>query len=427
MINRDFSGDSIFFAELDDDYQELAGLSEAELQSRLVCYYLIAPRIILHPAYIWQSQAAHRLLASTGKELLRPPYTDLELGLHDGIDSYMHQRISQLRRAGVPVTRELTSYEAHGDELFSEAKTMNLRFGPARRRDVPSQRRDHYFRGQIGADLNELSLNNSSLAQHLKTVSVGQDGALEETKLGARLKDFIDSADLVSVDTFLAELAQQGQGQLAHDPRIRKRLLALYYRTYSDRDTMIPGTRKLMPGSVVNCYDSEVFWASTQAIFGLGFARFANPDNDETLRALRDIRESSDWVVFQAAYFGTLNAVERSLQNQPESMIAKLSELHPGTSRAYVLQSLWEGRKISLLNAALSALGTIGIAFQTPLATVVSIAALGGAVLSGKSLREAMKKFAAEYQSLEMVKVRATVQLHVDRTLRSITEYRELS
>jgi hypothetical protein len=48
---------------------------------RLVCYYLLAPTIILHPAYIWQSEETHTLVNTAGRELFRPPFTELELGL----------------------------------------------------------------------------------------------------------------------------------------------------------------------------------------------------------------------------------------------------------------------------------------------------------------------------------------------------------
>lgn len=414
-------GESVFFAELDDDYQELTQLDDRGLLSKLTCYYLIAPRIILHPAYIWQSGSTHSMLHRAGRELLRPPFTELELGLHENVESYMAERIEQLRRPRQR-TRELVSYEKHGSDLLLQAREMSIRFGDARRREVAAHRRDRHFRDILYGDLSELSLDATSLAEHLRTVAISPEGSLEETTLGEALKDFVYSrGELVSVDTFLKEIRDEGAPELASDVAVRKRLLALYYRTYCDRDTMIPGTRKLVPGSVVNPYDAEVFWAAMSAIFGDGFVRLSQSDDDASLRALREIRETADWERFVFAYFQTMESVDRAVRDQPDAVVSKLQTLHPGTTRTYVLKHLWDQKKLVISGAAFSSLGALGFTLSTPAGITATSAGALGLAVSGKSLRDEIRRFTDIYRSLDMVKVRETVRVHVDRAVRELS------
>ena len=416
----DIKGDAVFFAELDDDYQDVTSLSSAELLGRLTCYFLIAPRIVLHPAYVWQSEESHSLLGSAGRELLRPPFTELELGAYDSVEDYMAQRIDQLRSPSV-VTRELRSYEQHGDELLAEARNLSVRFDASARRQVPTHRRDRNFRSLLYKDLDRASFDSATLAQLLKTFSVTTHGNLTETRLGETLKDFVWSrAELVSVDTFLKEIDDQGFPEMARDATIRKRLLALYYETYCDSDTMIPGTRKLQPGTLVNPYDADVFWAAMGAIFGDKFASLSQANDPSALRALRDIRETADWASFTSMYFDTLSTVDRAVRDQPEAVVGKLKRLHPGSSRQYVLRQLWESRKLTLAGAAFAALGMPGFTLASPIGIGVSVAGGLGVAVSGASVTVDIQRFLERYRTQDLVKVRETIELHVNRAIRDM-------
>src|SRR6266702_4744338 len=206
----DLMGDAVFFAELDDDYQEATALTSTQLLSRLTCYFLIAPRIVIHPAYVWQSRDSHSLIAKAGKELLRPPFTELELGAYDSVEDYMAQRLTQLRQPST-VTRELRSYESHGDRLYDEARDLTVRFDAAARRQVSFHRRDKHFRDLLYSDLDRASFDNTTLAQILKTFEVSAGGTMTETWLGEALKEFVwDRGELISVDTFLKEIDNRG-------------------------------------------------------------------------------------------------------------------------------------------------------------------------------------------------------------------------
>jgi len=158
----EIGGKAVFLGELDDDFQQLHGLDDPALSRRLVCYYLLAPHIVLHPAYIWQSPLTHHLVFGQMKELLRPPFTRVELGRYPSVNDYMDQRVSKVRRPNDP-TRELRAYESHGDNLLEEARNLTIRFDVTRLHEVEATLRDQRFRGLVIGDVGATDFNEQTL------------------------------------------------------------------------------------------------------------------------------------------------------------------------------------------------------------------------------------------------------------------------
>ncbi|HEX3779021.1 MAG TPA: hypothetical protein VHX38_05100, partial [Pseudonocardiaceae bacterium] len=391
-------GKAIFFAELDDDYQELRSLSRDALLQRTVCYFLLAPSLVVHPAYIWQSKESHHLIHSSAQELLRPPFTQLELGQHDSIDEYMVKRIERLRRSGQS-TRELREYETYGSALVAEAKNLSIRFNTAVSRNVSSNKRDLRFRDLLSRDLGATDLDQTSLAAQLGAIVPGKGGGGEGLQLAESMREFVRQNELVSVDTVLASIYNQGFPDIEKSNTLRSRLLSLYYKTYADKDedTLIPATSKLYLGTVVNPYDDEVFWGVMTQLFGPACLALAAPSGPSMLHVVRAIRESSEWVSFTELYFDTLGAVDQALWSQPDKLVSEVVERgDPGKTRQYVLRKLWQRRKVDLAGAAFGSVALPASAFDTSVAAISAVAGLASLGAVGLSLIHNVHRFIEE-------------------------------
>ena len=86
---------------------------------------LLQKRVVLHPAYLWQSHATHELITlGDEEELIAPGSVDVVLGNSSSISDYMHERMSKLQ--GAPdgqllLETELQQYLQYGDALRDEA------------------------------------------------------------------------------------------------------------------------------------------------------------------------------------------------------------------------------------------------------------------------------------------------------------------
>ena len=411
-------GKGIFFAELDDDYQELRRLSGDELLERTVCYFLLAPSLIIHPAYIWQSAMAHGLLHGGARELLRPPFVQLELGNHESILDYMGSRMDRLRSPSQP-TRELRAYEAHGMRLFEEARRLDIRFSTASSRNVSASWRDKRFRELLLRDLGATDLDRISLAAQFSQMRSSYGETDKARQLSGLMQRFIRSANLVSVDTFLRRIYDEGFISLESNPSLRSRLLALYYQTYVDDETVIPSTSKLLSGQVVNAYDSEMFWGVMTRLFGHDCRVLAKPTAPELVHAIRSIRDSPDWSAFVSVYFETLSVIDDTLWTQPEEVIRRFDRADPGRSQIFVLRNLWQSRKLDLAAAAFGAIAVAASAVALDAAvgimgTAAGLISLGTASVS---LLTNVRRFTEQYRNQDVVRLKATIKAQVDRAL----------
>jgi hypothetical protein len=240
-------------------------------------------------------------------------------------------------------------------------------------------------------------------------------------ELAERMQRFVRTAGLVSIDTFIARLITYGFNELAASHELRRRLLALYYETYTDERTVIPATSKLLFGQVVNPYDSEVFWKVIARLFGPNCTALASSQDSEVINAIRNIKESSDWPAFVAMYFDTLQTVDDTLWAQPDQVIRTFDSIKPERSSMFILKKLWQRRRIELSSAAF---GAIALSAATSFNTVgeigASVAGIAGSGFGAVTLLKAIRAFMGEYRSVDIVRVKGTVKEHVDRALSDI-------
>lgn len=408
----------VFFAELDDDFQQLQQLSEAELLKRATCYFLLAPSLIVHPAYIWQSAMTHRLIHTTAPDLIRPPAAQLELGKHSNIAEYMGTRIDKLVKPKNP-TRELREYEKHGQVLHDEARLLDGRFKTAPSRDIMSASlRDQRFRKLLKEDLDRTSdFDQVSLASRLKPYNIIPREIDGRQNLLDIMLDFVDEADLVSVDTFLRKIYDEGFPGLEADPSLRRRLLGLYYETYADAQTIIPATSKLLPGQVVNRYDADVFWGVMVNLFGPACRLLADPSDPAASHAIRGIHDSTDWSNFKAIYFDTLGAIDETLWEMPQQVIDRFTINIPSKTRMFVLKKLWQSRKRDLAVIAFGAIGSSTTAFSTLPGDVAAGAGFAALGLGAAGITINIRAFIDNYRRQPMARIRQTIKHHVERAV----------
>lgn len=411
-------GRTVFLSELDDDFQDVVGLTQRALARRIVCYYLLAPHVVLHPAYVWQSDKSHDMVHRIGKEILRPPFTRLELGLHPSIQDYMGERIRQLRVPGYS-TRELRSYESYSD-LDREAKDLSVRFDTAEKQKVSTYDRDAEFKRRLSVDAGNLSSDGDTLGELLGTVRLGRDG-VEATTFGDALQRFVAKSELVSVDSVLREIADRGKPELAASPLVQKRILGLYYGTYTDEGIVIPGTNKLAIGSVIDPYDSDLFWQAASDLFGSSFLALSDPSQGGVGVALRGLREDSYWVEFVASYLNIIATADDAIQRQPEEVLARLRSLNPGRSRNYILQRLWYEHKwplASLMFGLITAPAATGaLIVGSGSAQTLGAATLAGVAVAGRDIRSKVRYLASQFQEIDGVRLRNRVHEHVTSVL----------
>lgn len=414
--NQDNKG--IFFAELDDDFQSLQGLSEAELLKRATGYFLLAPSLIVHPAYIWQSSMTHRLVHVSAPELVRPPFAQLELGKHSTITEYMGTRIDKLTAPKYP-TRELREYDRHGQQLRDDALNLDVRFKTAPSRDIMSASlRDARFRKLLKQDLEKAEdFDRVSLASRLKPVYLAPRETDERQSLLEIMIDFVETGELVSVDTFLRRIYDEGFTELEADRDLRTRLLGLYYETYADEQTIIPATSKLLPGQVVNKYDTDVFWGVMVRLFGTNCRLLADPTNPASTAAIRAIHDSTDWSDFVSIYFDTLATVDQALWEMPQQVIDKFSVSAPPKTRIFVLKKLWQTRKRDLSGIAFGAIASSTAAFQTLPTDIASTAGLAALGVGAASIVVSIRRFLDSYKRQSLVRIRETIRHHVERAV----------
>lgn len=412
------SNQGVFFAELDDDFQSIQGLSEAELLKRATCYFLLAPSVIVHPAYVWQSPMTHRLVHARAPELLRPPFVELELGKHSSIADYMGTRIDKLAAPKYP-TRELREYDQHGERLLEEAAQLDIRFRLASSREImSSSQRDARFRKLLKEDLDRsVDFDQVSLASRLKPFRLTARKEGERQSLLDVMLDFVEDGDLVSVDTFLRRIYDEGFPDLEGDVNLRRRLLGLYYETYADEQTIIPGTSKLLPGQVVNVYDADVFWGVMVRLFGTNCRLLADSSDPAAADALRSIHDSADWRNFRSIYFDTLATIDETLWEVPQRVIDRFAEDTPSKTRMFVLKRLWQTRKRDLAGVAFGAVASSTVAFQTLPTTVASSAGLVALGLGATDIIYHIRKFVDSYRRQSLVRIRETIKHHVDRAV----------
>lgn len=406
----------VFVAELDDDYQLLAGLKPTDLLARIRCYYLLAPSLLLHPAYVWQSDATHSLVTSQRSKILTPPFTQVALGDSPDFSEYMHQRISTLtpkKRGGNGPTDELRQYQRWGGLLTREASLLDTRFSDAQKITF-SESRDKMFRRLLRRDLTQTVVGGYSLRELIIQWMGAQNGGPAQ-KVTSSLLGFVSAAPLVSIDSINRFLTGKGLKGLCDGP-FRARLLSLYYRANVDDGFVVAGLPTIDPTDpTIHPYDPVLFWAVVGHVFGkeaeATLSSDPSPRVEELLVELKG--NDSNWIQFIEQYAALRDEINMAL-NQEAEVFAKEIETSSAYIRLKVLPRVWREQKKELIATVLGT-GFSSLGLMPP--SIISIGGLAASITGTVLMIRPLRRFATEYRNntLRLIKKRVRRELYLLR------------
>jgi len=305
------AGSLVFLPEADDDYQKMATADAAWLLERVCCYLLLADRIVVHPAYLWQSNLTNNLFFRDLCGLLSGQNVAMLLGEWNTTEDYIKARMDRLNPRTLQQTvPEYLQYKRWGETLIDQARLVDHVF-PAQGQ-VFVTGRDPKFRALLDRDLApniDPQSTRAQLSRHIRMHKLALDFETETTKL----QEFVRSSRVVSVDTFSLRLAKAGFLELCYSQPFRKRLLNLYYHANLDERIRAPGLR-VIGDPVVDAFDAEVFWAAFDRLFG-NSARtgLLSADSPAAMTVVMRLAESQEWREFRVVYFTVLDELEQAL------------------------------------------------------------------------------------------------------------------
>lgn len=407
----------VFLAELDDDYQDLARLSQVEMQRRLRCYLLLAPSLIVHPAYFWQSNQTHDLVFNSTNRIFTPEVVKLSLGDSPTVADYMRQRMNSVQARGVPITQESVRYQSWGGELQREAASLDGLFAthdPMRL----SISRDAKFRSLISRDLSHVPAAGITLRElliaHMQFLS-------REDRVRAivgNLRRFVADSSLVSVDSVTEYLAKRGLGGLGQDSMFRRRLLALYYRANVDGDQVVAGIHAVDPDDpVIHPFEHVLFWQVFSLIFGKELERFLADDvSADSGEVIMKLRSESAWRAFAADYAATRMAADTLLKLEAASIADQLA-IRRDYVRLKVLPRVWREAKVeisaSVGGLVVSGVDLVSFSWTTVLGAV-------GAIVGGLLTWNKVGGFRDEFEENQLTELRKLLR----RRMRLVTRRR---
>lgn len=396
----------VFMSEADDDLQRERKLDTRGLVRCLHCYVLLADRVVLHPAYVWQSQETNALVMGHTKSLFQPDVFQILLGDSSDVAAYIRQRMEVVKpTADGTRTRECITYERWGRELQVQAKQLDERFPRGSALELEHSRAKE-FRQLLEADVRPNAFPDSIyslLRRYCRTthVSADLDQIIED------LGRFIREAHLVSTDTFPNKVVSLGLADVAEDTAFRRRLLWVYYYSNVLEGAEIPGLPADRRG-IVDPFDAEVFWAVFRGVFGEVAEELlsGNPVREVAEMIVR-LRDRCEWHSFREAYFDVVTEMERALLL--DASVSRAIEERMGLSELEVTKRIWREGKIDIAQAAASAVaGPFGplwatcLALTSVTATVHSIARRAG-------------RYREEYKNHDLAYLRRTITDEVSR------------
>lgn len=393
----------IFFAELHDEYQSLLRTDETALVRRASCYILLADGIILHPAYLWLSQETHRLVFEKLADIFRPPYCEVVLGDAQSIPDYMQERMEKLRR-GVPQgsTQEARKYAYWESRLLVEAKRLDTRF-PADARTIMRKSRDTKFRDLLAADL-DVAADPASLINQIAAHSAQENLAVDQQEICERLKGFVKSAELVSLETFGSEVRRIGLPGLTESGTFKARMLTLYYYANVEGGIQVPGLANLMSEAIVNPFDADVFWNVFAKLFGKKPAQYLSASADPTVvKTLQELRDTPVWQEYRRAYFEVLEAVDDNLLTNATDLAKKIRTA-TGQDELTVVARLWRERKLEIASTVFGALGVCTISGPGVVLGALSM------TFSAWRLPGAIRRFNDQYRQHDLTQLQSLIR-----------------
>jgi hypothetical protein len=398
----------IFIAEFDDDYQDAARLSNATLQRRVRCYFLLAPSLLIHPAYIWQAPVTHSLITREMADIFAPPYTNIALGDSPGLSEYMHQRIGALSGRKVKeITHELVQYQRWGRDLEAQAAELDNRFGPASG-VVFQTSRDTMFRELLLRDLSTQAVAGVSLQEMIRAYYIRQAEARKAGATITALRGFIRNSSLVSLDSLVSFLAARGLLDLARSPGFYNRMLVLYYRANVDDNYVVAGLPTLDPDDpTIHPYDPQLFWRVVGHVFGEKTAKALADDRSSEVRdLLHRLKNDSDWQNFTTQYSDLRDGMDQVLK-AGVSEIAQELEISTQYAKLKLLPRIWREQKAELITTIL------GLAFTAPSTAGPLVLTIGGGLtaLVGSVLAlRPIRRFRDEYELNSLRRLKTTLR-----------------
>lgn len=409
----------LFVAEFDDDFQKYALLDRASIARRVHCYFLVAPSLVIHPAYLWQSPLSNDLVVSSWSGLLIPPYASTSVGDSTGYLDYMRQRTGHLAgsRRGA-VTNELEQYRSWGLDLEQQAGALDHRFPEASHIQLEHSR-DSRFRQLLREDLRNAH-DPDALAMLVRRALIHSRQVSKEVSAIRSLSRFARDSPLVSVETFTVFARRFGIEVSGIGKPFRRRALSLYYLANVNDAAELPQLRSLAyDDHVANPYDPEVFWPVMKRLFGRLADLLATSTDAATVRLLRELKEHELWEYFREQYLLALEAVDESLRAQ-ESVISERIRDNSEFGRRRVLRRLWRQNKVDLVAAVAAALITAAGAETGGL-----LALGGGGVVSSVGIGRALwplRRFRDEFNDNQLQRLRRDLRRRLRILARELGE-----
>jgi hypothetical protein len=397
----------VLWVEGDDEAQD--GMSRAQVLRSLIAYLLLSNKLIVHPAYVWQSDTTHSIVMGDVGKLLTPNNTKVFLGTAtDSVGAYMAARIestSTLPQSAAGGISEHQEYIRHGTMILArEQAELDARFTASGAVIASTSSRDSEFRRLIREDL----MDEGRMSDRLSGILLRDQGVRErETRETlVRLSDWTqDERTLVSGDSLLAQIVQSGAYSAHTLQALDKRAHVLHWACHITQSTRVPYVQRATDPDKLDPLDPEVFWAALRSMLGDELCNqwLASKEVDAVQVAL-ELRATGTWTDFHQVYVGIVTAIDRlDLPIEERLVVRTLRNALPSRSRVIL-------RRMVSLPLVSTIAGVLRTMFADP---------LGGALQTGGGLigltNEVLKQLAKYNAAL-----RQDVVLYVRSALRRV-------
>lgn len=375
----------IYTAELADYGVRLVGAESA--RNAVLAYLLLGQRLIVHPAYVFQSDEARYLVLGAGA--LGASDVSLAMSEIETVGDYLADRIVRLADAAqsdpAGVHDELSLYDRRKANLAYECEALDSRFPMDCAHHVMNWSRDARFRQLIAAELDI----GGRLGNHLFALLGQCAGFMPERQMHSamrRLIDYLcDPALLVSVDTVLNFLVARGWERAQLRPVV-DRLHYLHWRSNQGMHIRVP-LLSLRMYARLDPYDPGVFWIAASKLLGEDLVReLRSLPTVDAVALCRDLRADGTWRRFLAAYCDIVDTIDVETNEFTHSdVIRSLSKRYPPRA-----SFTWRATgKLAMLSVAC---GLIAVASG---AVFGSVAGVAGAMATGATVAQLINAWRA--------------------------------
>lgn len=403
----DPSKTDILWVEADNEAQE--GQTRSHVSRSLLAYLLLSNKLIIHPAYVWQSDITRSIVLGDVGKVLTPNSASLFLGLEtDSVRAYMDARIqktSTMRESPHGGRSEYEEYMRHGEFLLNKEQTdLDERFTSHGAIVKSISSRDHELRKLLRFDL----INEGRLSERLSGILLRDPSVPDRVTFSglSQLSDWTQNERvLVSGDTLVAEVMKIA----SYGPRtlqaVDRRAHILHWACHITESTRVPFIHRATDSNTLDPFDSELFWAAMRSMLGDSLCtKWLTLSEADALRVAIDLRNTGTWSEFRNVYVSIVLAIDQlSLPLEERTVVEAIQVALPSRQRI-LLRRLFSLPLISLICGSLrAAVGDIaGGVLQTG----------GGAVSLANNLLRELEKF--------NVALRDDLALHVRSAIRNV-------